>query len=357
MSTYINLQEHYSNTLQCPCAHMSITNNEFIMFLNATYHPICSSNNFVNKWFNYFFIYQDGRAWWLNVNDFRYWSILFFNFLEKYCKLANSTVNNAIEQFNLVSFVSSEVMSPILFKTQVDMTINLLQKSILILFARQLQMFRGVIQGNGLISSLETSMEFKVDQIAVDAPVFVIPKTYNNGTCSCATSSTCVELASFYNVTHHTVYTIENIFIGCFLIESILHSSLSCFFSNSCMTDLMKATILGIPGPNWQPRMIDISPLQFSSSTSNFRINDTIETMVYQLFIDFWSSEISYERYYNACAPTHCTYSYEKRLDVLYAVTIFLTVINGLSLGLRFVVPIFVRLVYKLRNRLCGYYE
>ncbi|CAF4613187.1 unnamed protein product [Rotaria sp. Silwood2] len=218
-------------------------------------------------------------------------------------------------------------------------------------------MFRDVTRGNGLISNLGTTVEFKVDKITTDAFIFAIPKTYNNETCSCATSSTCAELASFYNYTHHTVYTIENIYIGCFLIESILHSSLSCFFSISCMTDLMAATGLGDLSSGGLQEIITISPLQFSSSTSTFRINDTIETLVYRLFIDYWSSEISYEQYYNACAPTHCTYLYEKRLNVLYAVTIFLTVVNGLLLGLRYVVPIFVRLVYKLRNRLCGYHE
>ncbi|CAF3699924.1 unnamed protein product [Rotaria sp. Silwood1] len=78
------------------------------------------------------------------------------------------------------------------------------------------------------------------------------------------------------------------------------------------MIDLMAATGLGIPSSEWLPEIIHISPLQFSSSTSNFRINDTIETLVYRLFIDYWSSEISYERYYNACAPTHCTYFKEE---------------------------------------------
>ncbi|CAF4095758.1 unnamed protein product [Rotaria sp. Silwood1] len=116
----------------------------------------------------------------------------------------------------------------------------------------------------------------------------------------------------------------------------------------------MQATNLGNPSSQGLGYVIDIPPLEFSSADSNFKINDTIETIASQLFIDFWSSEISYERYYNACEPTHCTYLYAGRFDVLYALTVFLSVINGLSVGLRSIVPTMVQLAYKLRNRLCS---
>ncbi|CAF2848970.1 unnamed protein product [Rotaria sp. Silwood2] len=245
-------------------------------------------------------------------------------------------------------------MPPILFKTQIEMTLILFQKLTSILFDRQLQIFRYISVGHGLISHLGVSLELKLDRIAIDDPVLVIPKTHNNGTCSCATSINCVELASFYNLTHDIVYTIENIYTGCFLLESILHLSLSYFFSNSRMINLMKATNRGDSNSSTLPLTIDISPLEFPSSISNFNINDTIETMVYQLFIDSWSNETLYERYYNVCAPKKCIYLKKKRLNVIYAVTIFLTVIDGLSLGLRSVIPLFVRLLYKLGNRICA---
>ncbi|CAF4654169.1 unnamed protein product [Rotaria sp. Silwood2] len=259
-----------------------------------------------------------------------------------------------MEQFNLELFVSSEVMSPILFETKIHTTIQLFQKSTAILFFSQLQMFHGITEGNGFISTVGINMNFQVDRIALNAPILIKPKTYSDGTCSCGTSINCVELASFYNITHHKVYTIENIYTGCYLLESILHSSLSCFFSNLCRIDLMQATNLGNPNTQELGYVIDIPPLEFSSANSNFKINDTIKPIASQLFIDFWSSEISYERYYNACEPTHCTYLYARRFDVLYALTVFLSVINGLSVGLRSIVPTMVQLVYKLRNRFCS---
>ncbi|CAF4013336.1 unnamed protein product [Rotaria sp. Silwood2] len=352
--TDTSLQESYFDTLECPCSHLSIPYNEFIIFMNATFHPICTKKNFTSIWFQYFSPYQQTSIWWLQTDDFRHWSILFFNFLQKYCELASSTVFNAMEQFNLELFVSSEVMSPILFETKIHTTIQLFQKSTAILFFSQLQMFHGITEGNGFISTVGINMNFQVDRIALNAPILIKPKTYSDGTCSCGTSINCVELASFYNITHHKVYTIENIYTGCYLLESILHSSLSCFFSNLCRIDLMQATNLGNPNTQELGYVIDIPPLEFSSANSNFKINDTIKPIASQLFIDFWSSEISYERYYNACEPTHCTYLYARRFDVLYALTVFLSVINGLSVGLRSIVPTMVQLVYKLRNRFCS---
>jgi hypothetical protein len=41
-SVYNSLETHYSDTLQCPCVTISITQSEFVSYLNATLHPICS---------------------------------------------------------------------------------------------------------------------------------------------------------------------------------------------------------------------------------------------------------------------------------------------------------------------------
>ena len=79
-------------------------------------------------------------------------------------------------------------------------------------------------------------------------------------------------------------------------------------------------------------------------------MNDTIETLVYRLFIDSWSNETSYERYYDACAPIYCYYVYRRRIDVVYALTTFLSVFNGLSIGLHFGVRLLMKVVYKFKH-------
>jgi hypothetical protein len=106
----------------------------------------------------------------------------------------------------------------------------------------------------------------------------------------------------------------------------------------------------GIPGNYWNRSKYNISSLPTLPLNSSFNVDDTIETIVNQLFIDTWSNETSYERYYNTCAPSHCDYSYRRRLDILYILTTFLSVYDGLSIGFHFAVPYLVKLAYKIRN-------
>ncbi|CAF2677659.1 unnamed protein product [Rotaria sp. Silwood2] len=140
----------------------------------------------------------------------------------------------------------------------------------------------------------------ELEETSANGQVLILPKTYNNGTCSCATSN------------------------------------------------LMNATTLGNPGSIGMPYIADISPLQFSSSVSNFAINDTIETIANQVLIDFWSNETSYKQYYTACAPISCSYRKQQHLNLVYALTMFLNIFSGLAVVLKYIVPFLVRMAYKL---------
>ncbi|CAF4269611.1 unnamed protein product, partial [Adineta steineri] len=76
-----------------------------------------------------------------------------------------------------------------------------------------------------------------------------------------------------------------------------------------------------------------------------------IETMAYEMFIESWSTNTSYENFFNSCAPMYCTYTYYYQFDALELLTTFLSVFAGLSLGLRFIVPHLMKLIEKIRNR------
>ena len=100
------------------------------------------------------------------------------------------------------------------------------------------------------------------------------------------------------------------------------------------------------------PVALIVLPIQPLSPISRFQVNDTIETLVNHSFIDSWSNITSYERYYNACALIHCSFSYRKRLDVLYVVSTFLGGFSGLPTGLRFLSPHVLRAAHKFYDRL-----
>ncbi|CAF4604494.1 unnamed protein product [Rotaria sp. Silwood2] len=194
-------------------------------------------------------------------------------------------------------------MPNILFFKDTDSELKSLQQSISSEWIHLVQVFRDFSQGNGLISILGTNVEMELEGTATNGRAIVLPKTYNNGTCSCATSN------------------------------------------------LMNATNLDYLNADPGSYLSDIYPLQFSSSVSNFAINDTIETMANRVFIDFWSNETSYEKYYTACAPISCSYVKQQHLNPVYALTMFLNVFSGLSVVLKYIVPLLVGMAYKLRSR------
>ena len=350
-SAYEDLQSLDTDILQCPCSSILMPYADFVVHLNASFHPVCTSDFVSDVWQNFINQYDGGAGVWVPLVDFRKWGILFFNLLRSLCSLSNTTVVDAINQVQTSPFISSEVLTFSQFHAQVNEALRSLQKSVSTLFARSLQLFRASDQGNGLISLLNSNWKMKYGSNTNYAPLLSLPMTYNNGTCSCATSSACIEPAAFYNLSLHKVYKVQGIVFGCFGLESILHSSLACFFSHSCLVELNNSMALGNPSGVSHPPQGHITPMEFSSTRSRFQVDDTIETMVNEMFIDSWWNETSYEQYYNACAPAYCSYSLKSRIGVIWALTTFLAVFNGLSISLHFVVSCLVKLGQKLHTR------
>ncbi|CAF4687425.1 unnamed protein product, partial [Rotaria sp. Silwood2] len=69
-----------------------------------------------------------------------------------------------------------------------DSKFKSLQQSISSEWVHLVQVFRDFSQGNGLISFLGTNVEMKFGGTATNGRIIILPKTYNNGNCSCATS-------------------------------------------------------------------------------------------------------------------------------------------------------------------------
>ncbi|CAF2677796.1 unnamed protein product [Rotaria sp. Silwood2] len=209
---------------------------------------------------------------------------------------------------SIIQNTHCNIIPDVLFFKKMDSKFKSLQQSISSEWVHLVQVFRDFSQGNGLISSLGTNVEMKFGGTDTNGHIIILPKTYKNGTCSCATS-------------------------------------------NSCTTDLINATCLGSGHPDPNSCSIDILPLQFSSSVSNFAINDQIETIVNRAFIDFWSNDTSYEQYYTACAPISCSYVKQQHVNLVYALTMLLNVFSGLSVVLKYIVPLLVGMASKLRSR------
>jgi len=66
--------------------------------------------------------------------------------------------------------------------------------------------------------------------------------------------------------------------------------------------------------------------------------------------IEEWIAPAIYEKYYNACQPTRCTYTIKTRNDIIYIVTTLLGIAGGLITVLRLVVPRLVKIVRKKKE-------
>lgn len=142
-------------------------------------------------------------------------------------------------------------------------------------------------------------------------------------------------------------YTFEGLVFGCYMLETVLLSSLSCFYSEVCINNSRYALLTRLNGEGFY--MLP-SFMKLDASSTRFNMNDTIETFSYEMFIESWNSDVSYETFFNSCAPIYCTYLYYYRFDALELLTTFLSVFAGLSLGLRFLVPHALDMLKRIQN-------
>ena len=338
-SIFEELFEQYSDTLQCLCSTISITQQDFISHLNASLHPVCSSALASEEWSTYLvgnpFI---PASQFLLVVDFRRWGLLLFKTLMSLCSMANETLAIAIAQYQARRFISNQLLPQALFQAENDARMQQFQSATSTIFRSIVGSIRAAAQGNALMTTLETNWISKMDYFAIDVPLLTVPVVYNESNCSCATSSSCSQPAKFFDDDYAQYYTVLDIFLGCTPLDSLLMSSLSCFFSSTCLESFLSAIPLTGTGLLYAD-VFSMAPLNFSSNSTRFRPNDTFETIINALFIDHWSSAISYTHYFDACQPLHCTYVFTQRLDITRAATIFLSVFGGLSSILRFTTP------------------
>ena len=288
-----------------------------------------------------------------NPRDFRWWMFTFSEALRDLCTLAQQSVDNSVAVFYASTMIANQMIPQNPFYNEVNETLSRFQQKLPIAFARILDLIRTVIQGNALIGAFSSNWRFVVAEgnLGRNATFRTVPVTHpyqeHEQTCSCATLKTCTMPAQMFN--NGTVYyTFEGLVFGCYFLETVLLSSLSCFYSEVCINNSRHAlyTLYSGEGDYMLPPY-----MKLDASSSRFRMNDTIETFAYEMFIESWTSNVSYERFFNSCAPIYCVYIYYYRFDAFEVLTTFLSVFAGLSLGLRFVVPHAVDVFKRIANR------
>ncbi|CAF1177877.1 unnamed protein product [Adineta ricciae] len=339
-SEYGYLLSIYSSTLECPCSLISIQRNTF-MEMEPEYHQVCSSDFVSSVWIDYtnqgiaageYFYYLDYKG---NAGAQ-------FQLLAIFCQQAKQIITDALQLFLQDDIVTSQVLSPELFSLQMNGLIRDWQLETIKSFNRTFQLIQTTQQGNQLINAY---FNFKLN-FSDTGEIIPYPLTYfddqTNSTCNCAISKSCGTLMAFYDFDPFTynftrLDTIPNFYTSCIPVQALLDSSLECFYNQTCMNKIA----LYLPLGN--------SSFTIMNSSKN-QNNERIELIINRLFVDKWSSNLSFYNYYQVCSPQTCTFEYTRQHDFLFLITTVISVFGGLTIGLTIMISILLEIVQKLRS-------
>ena len=327
-SQFEHLKNLVVDSLQCPCSQIAIKYQNFIAF-DPKYHQLCSSVFVSGLWHN--------NDFWLTSSDisqdFRAIIPYFVALLSQFCRTANEIIGNSSSQFLATTYITSQVIANDSFNHQVNSSIELFQKTTQESYKQTLNLVRSVIFVNQLISAKRSNVGFCTFNSSEQVEVHSCIRSYDN--CSCGTDSACKKQLSFYPPNGTEDYLL-GMYLGCYFADSLLSSTMECFFDQLCI-DKIKSYM----DPSYdlydalQPLNTITEPSQYDSSTR-------IETLVNNLFIEAWNPSYSYEKYYGHCQPLYCSYTVEKKSDILFVITRLTGLYGGLSTILKYLIPCIV---------------
>ena len=332
----LRINAKYSDSLECPCQNIAITYESFLS-ITPRYHQICSSDFVLasSDWLA--LLYSSVAGLMYNYDDFRLFAVPQFRLLPALCALANETILESVELLNSDVIITEKVQYQEVMESKVNTIFDQLRLSAPRTFMRTLDLVRDIAQGNGIVSSILSNWRFVTLNTTFARrrnypALWPEPRSYGKNNCSCGTSATCSSPATFNG------FDIPGFRVGCYPLEALLQSTLECLYNESCI-ELLRAM--------YHQSNHTFSALNKSLSSPSATLQSIMENM----FVDEWKTEISYEKYYMTCKPLSCAYSYTERLNPTYVVTTTIGLYGGLNVVFKLVTPILVRVVYRYFRR------
>jgi hypothetical protein len=333
---YVHLNSTHSSTLTCPCSKISINYEKFVR-IDYTLHQVCNST-FVNQsWIDYL---APPIGTPIFVADTQWTIASAFQALRILCHLINDTIFDSLVQFYSNQYVSASTVPQQLLESEIKSFVDKFRSSKANSFSLSYLMIRETTQANGLFSALFTN---RLPYINKDTNSVLI-STFRYDGCKCSSSSTCA--APFYMSKHSIgksiLFYVPGFYIGCYVIEALLQSTLECFYDQECIDQLQSFIFWSSSGK--------VTALNASLS-SVYSINSTIKDLIATLMIEEWNVSTIYETYYNECHPTQCTYKLETTNDIIYIITTLFGIAGGLITVLKIVVPRLVKLFVRKKTQ------
>ncbi|CAF4155369.1 unnamed protein product [Adineta steineri] len=334
----------YSDDISCPCTYASIPYEKFITELKvSSFHEACD----INRMRMLLVEATNVDGFPIYNEDYLVWGKPFIESLEQLCSLAKHNVNNNIAVFLASTLFTNQLMSRSLFNTGMDETLSQFRNKTKTTFAHMLDFIRSTIQGNALLyittetwslAAAETDDKNNANLLSVPVALHNIQENTN---CSCVTLRTCQKPRQVKK--DGNWINIDGLVIGCHQLETLLFSSLSCLYSSACINDLRNSFHTSSSPFN--------QFIELNAQRTRFSADYTVEKIAYEMFIESWSSNTSYERYFDSCSPSYCIYTYYLKSDPLEILTTFLSAYGSLSIIIYFIVPYLVKLIKKVLIR------
>jgi hypothetical protein len=324
-----------------------------LMSLSPRYHSICSSEYFKHYWLSSYFDRVDTSIEKVHLlsTDFRRSGQPFFELMRILCKTSNRTIEKALTIFKTNRLVTMNVLSSKQFHIETQTRLQLFQQQTTSSFIHLIKSIHLAIHTNQLAEGTWTNIRplstFN-NQTSKWSLGFVARDFYINS-CSCALSGECTRPVGFHFQTDRGYaepnITVPGLVVGCYTIDSVLLSTLECFYDKKCvqlLIDNYDFDFVGLLQP-LDSRTVQIKPL--SNDNSRFSPKTTINEIFSQLFVEDWINLTNYTSYYTRCQPSQCSYPVRKRFDMAYMLTIMLGFYGGLSAILEIILPPVVKLV------------
>ena len=182
------------------------------------------------------------------------------------------------------------------------------------------------------------------------------PAPYVNGntTCLCGSLTTCKQVQGFYCIatachdgTSPPNQTIPGLTLSCSPIESVLSSTLECFFDPACIDMLISYRLFEFHDLVLAVNLTNITALDVRE-LQQFLPSTTLDTIISNLFVESWTKSADFTAYYYQCQPDVCTYTYLGRSEPIYIITTVISLLSGLTVILRVLVPSVVKTVRRI---------
>ncbi len=241
-----------------------------------------------------------------------------------------------MELIKSTSLVTIRAESRKTVEQQANATLDRFRSSISKTFVRSIDFIRQMAQGNSIMSATMSNWYFStIDVNLNNHSLWGMPRTYRDGNCSCGTDAMCSEPANLNG------WLVPGLMVGCYPLEALLQSTLECLYNPTCIDQLQHMFFDSAP--------TDEKFHQLNSSISS--PNETVQSLLDRLLVDSWETNISYDRYYSACAPLSCTYSILDQPDIIYIVATIIGVYGGLTAILKIIISIITEIGYKIAQR------